>query len=201
MPSRASTNDRAMGCIGVGSPAGTSSAQSTSSSRVMAVASARPSSPMRGARAAGDRRVPSQSGQTCSERNRLTLAKRFSLSARLSSSVTVRRALRNVKSRSCSPFFEVTVMCFFSSGPLNTMSRSQPSRSRQGTSVRTPNSRAICGWTLKPNICQGMTVPSSIDISGSRMREASSTSLIVPMPSQRGQAPPELKASSSAPGA
>ena len=135
-----------------------------------------------------------------STRKRETRASRFSSWARRSSSVTVRRALRKVKSRSWAPFFERTVIAFFSSGPARTMSRSQSSRSRQGTSVRTPNSRAMSGCTFQPNMFQGLTAPSSRVFEVSGTRASSSTSRTIPVPSQAGQAPSELKASASAPG-
>ena len=182
MASRTSTRERASGSMAAGSPAGTSAAQATRSSSVRALTSARPNGPMRGAAAAGDSRVPVQSGHVRSCRKRLTRARRRSSTARFSSSVTVRRALRKVKSSSCRPFFEVTAMCFFSAGPFSTISRSASVRSRQGTSVRTPNSRAINGCTLNPKACQGRTVPSSRLRPSSRMRVASSTSRTVPMP-------------------
>ena len=92
-------------------------------------------------------------------------------------------------------------MCFFSSGPARTICFSSSVSSRQGTSVRTPNSRAICGCTLNPNICHGTTVPSSMLRPGSRISVASSTSRTVPVPSQVRHAPAELNARSSAPGA
>jgi hypothetical protein len=114
-----------MGRISTGSVSGTPAAHSTSSSRVNAVMSASPRLPMSGAAASGDSRVPWQAGQTRSTRKRLTRASRFSSVARLSSSVTVSRALRNVKSSSRTPFLVVTLMCFFSSGPSSTMARSQ----------------------------------------------------------------------------
>src|SRR5690625_3473357 len=79
-------------------------AQAMSSSRVWAVASARVIPSISGVRAWRESRVPAQSGQVLSARNRLTRARRFSVSARRSSSVTVRRALRKVKSRSWTPF-------------------------------------------------------------------------------------------------
>ncbi|SKY34691.1 Uncharacterised protein [Mycobacteroides abscessus subsp. abscessus] len=115
--------------------------------------------------------------------------------------MTVSRALRKVKSRSCTPFFDVTVMCFFSSGPSSTISRSSSVRSRQGTSVRTPNSRAIAGCTLNPNMFQGTTAPSSRVLSGSGTSASSSTVRTTPVPPHVGHAPRELKARSSAPGA
>lgn len=201
MSCRVSTRPSAMVRMSRGREGGTVGAQASTSSRVLAVTEARFSSPIRGARAFSLSREPWQSGQTDATRNRSTRARRLSVSARLSSSSTVRRALRKVKSRSWTPFFEAKVMCFFSSGPSRTISRSQSSRSRHGTSVRTPNSRAMVGWTLKPNICQGTTAPSSRVLDASTTRVASSTVRTVPVPSQVGHAPSALKASCSAPGA
>ena len=66
--------------------------------------------------------------------------------------------------------------------------------------MRTPNSRAMSGWTLKPNMFHGTTAPPSRVLESSGTRVASSTVRMMPMPSQRGQAPSELKASCSAPG-
>ena len=102
---------------------------------------------------------------------------------------------------SCMPFLERSVISFFSSGPSRTMSLSQSSRARHGTSVRTPNSRAMSGCTFQPNMFHGLTAPSSrvLDVSGTSA--SSSTSRTIPVPSQTGQAPSELNASASAPGA
>ena len=186
--------------ISAGSMAGTPLPQSNMSRNAHEVTSARPYEPMRGARAASLSRVPSQSGQVRSTRNFATLANRFSSTARSSSLSTVRRALRNVKSRSCTPFIEVTTICFFSSGPLNTISRSASVSSRNGTFVRTPNSRTMSGCTLNPNVRHGTTAPSSMLSDSSGTRVASSTSRTMPVPWQRGQAPVELNAKSSAPG-
>ena len=71
----------------------------------------------------------------------------------------------------------------------------------QGTSVLTPMSLAIS--FIKDHIrdCQGATAPSSMLRESSGMMVAMSISLMTPVPSQRAQAPWELKASSSAPGA
>ena len=198
--SSVAVNVSAISRISAGSMAGTPLPQSNMSRNAHEVTSARPYEPMRGARAASLSRVPPQSGQVRSTRNFATLANRFSSTARSSSFKTVRRALRNVKSRSCTPFIEVTTICFFSSGPLNTISRSASVSSRNGTFVRTPNSRTMSGCTLNPNVRHGTTAPSSMLSDSSGTRVASSTSRTMPVPWQRGQAPVELNAKSSAPG-
>ena len=198
--SSVAVNVSAISRISAVSMAGTPLPQSNMSRNAHEVTSARPYEPMRGARAASLSRVPPQSGQVRSARNFATLANRFSSTARSSSFKTVRRALRNVKSRSCTPFIEVTTICFFSSGPLNTISRSASVSSRNGTFVRTPNSRTMSGCTLNPNVRHGTTAPSSMLSDSSGTRVASSTSRTMPVPWQRGQAPVELNAKSSAPG-
>ena len=194
------TSVAAMSRISAGSASGTPFAHASTSRSGIAVTSANPYLPIRGARAASLRRVPPQSGQVRSTRNLATLANRFSSTARSSSFSTVSRALRKVKSRSCTPFIDVTTICFFSSGPLNTISRSASVRLRNGTFVRTPNSRTISGCTLNPNVRQGTTAPSSIVSDSSGTSVASSTSRTMPVPWQRRQAPVELNARSSAPG-
>ncbi len=91
-------------------------------------------------------------------------------------------------------------MCFFSAGPCNTMSRSAGVSSLKGTSVRTPISRATCFMRSHMSVPQGGdgAVVDGEDSSGTS--EASSTVRTMPVPPQVGQAPPLLKARSSAPG-
>ena len=186
--------------MSAGRCSGTDCDHARASSKVIAVTSTKLCSTMSGVRALGHKCVPWHSEHMPSRRKRLTLAKRFSVSARLSSSVTVKRALRKVKSSSCTPFFVATVTCFFSSGPSSTICFSSARSLFHGTSVRTPNSRTISGWTLKPNICQGTIAPSSMVFDGCGMSAASSTLRTVPVPSHFGHAPEELNDSSSAPG-
>ena len=93
------------------------------------------------------------------------------------------------------------MMFFFTAGPWKTMSRSRAVRSRKGTSVRTPISRAMSFMRDHIRVCQGATAPSSIDRLSSGTRVDSSTVRTIPVPSHRLQAPWLLKASSSAPGA
>ena len=93
------------------------------------------------------------------------------------------------------------MMFFLTAGPWNTMSRSCAVRSRNGTSVRTPISRAMSFISDHIRVCQGATAPSSIVRDSSGTRVDSSTVRTMPVPSQVLQAPWLLKASSSAPGA
>ena len=166
----------------------------------MAVASARFLSPIFGARASALSLLPAHDGQTRSVKNLETLLSRFSSVARSSSLVTVSLAFLNVKSSSWTPFTLVTVMCFFSSGPAKTISRSSCVNSLNGTSVRTPNSRTISGCTLQPNIRQGATAPSSMLRLWSGTMALSFTSRTIAVPEHLGHAPAELNASDSAPG-
>ena len=92
-------------------------------------------------------------------------------------------------------------MCFFSAGPWNTISFSCAVRSRKGTLVRTPISRQISVISDHIRLFHGATAPSSMVRESSGTSVAGSTVRTVPMPPHCGQAPCELKASSSADGA
>ena len=73
-------------------------------------------------------------------------------------------------------------------------------RSRKGTSVRTPMARQTSVISDHMREFQGATAPWSMVRLSSGTRAARSTVRIWPVPWQRGQAPPLLKARSSAPG-
>ena len=81
------------------------------------------------------------------------------------------------------------------------MSRSRCVSSQNGTSVRTPISRAMSFISDHISVCHGATAPSSIVRLSSGTRVASSTMRTMPVPPQRRHAPCELNASSSALGA
>jgi len=86
-------------------------------------------------------------------------------------------------------------------GPLNTMSRSSGVSSLNGTLVRTPIAPHTCFIRSHMSEPHGSTAPSSILFDSSGTRAARFTSRTMPVPEQVGQAPAELKASDSAPGA
>ena len=81
------------------------------------------------------------------------------------------------------------------------MSFSSAVKSRKGTFVRTPMARQTSVMRDHMRLFQGATAPSSMLIDSSGTRVAMSTVRTVPVPLQSGQAPWELKASSSADGA
>ena len=89
-------------------------------------------------------------------------------------------------------------MCFFSAGPLNTMSRSLGVSWLNGTSVRTPISRATCFMRSHMSVPHGATAPSSMVSDSSGTSASVSTVRTTPVPSHSGHAPSPLKASSSA---
>ena len=91
-------------------------------------------------------------------------------------------------------------MWCFSAGPWNTISRSSGVRSRKGTSVRTPISRAMSRISFHMSCCHDATAPSSMESDSSGTSVDSSTVRTMPVPPQVVQAPPLLKARSSAPG-
>ena len=80
------------------------------------------------------------------------------------------------------------------------MSRSAGVSWLKGTSVRTPISRATCFMRSHMSMLQGATAPSSMASPSSGTSESRSTVRTMPVPSHSGQAPPLLKARSSAPG-
>ena len=73
--------------------------------------------------------------------------------------------------------------------------------SRNGTSVRTPRSRAMSFIKDHISVCHGRTAPSSIVRVSSGTRVLSSTMRTMPVPSHLRHAPWLLNASSSADGA
>ena len=80
-------------------------------------------------------------------------------------------------------------MCFFSAGPLKTMSFSRSVSSRKGTSVRTPISRQTSVIRDHIRLFQGATAPSSMDRESSGTSVSLSTVRTIPVPSQVRQAP------------
>ena len=91
-------------------------------------------------------------------------------------------------------------MCFFSMGPWNTISRSSGVNSQNGTSVRTPIAPHTCFMRSHISVPHGSTAPSSMESDSSGTSDDSSTVRTMPVPPQVAQAPPLLKARSSAPG-
>ena len=89
----------------------------------------------------------------------------------------------------------------FSAGPWYTISFSSGVRSRNGTSVRTPISRAMSFIRDHISEPQGATAPWSMVSESSGTSVDSSTVRMIPVPEQVRQAPSLLKASCSAPGA
>ena len=88
----------------------------------------------------------------------------------------------------------------FSAGPSKTISRSCWVSSQNGTSVRTPISRATCFMRSHISEPQGSTAPWSMLSDSSGTRAARFTVRTSPVPWQVGQAPPELNERSSAAG-
>ena len=80
------------------------------------------------------------------------------------------------------------------------MAFSRGERSRKGTSVRTPMARQTSVISDHISEFHGATAPWSMVSPSSGTNVARSTSRICPVPWHRGQAPPPLKAKSSAPG-
>ena len=80
------------------------------------------------------------------------------------------------------------------------MSRSSGVSSENGTSRRTPISPHTCFMRSHIRLPQGSTAPSLMVLLSSGTSAASFTRRTVPVPPQVVQAPPLLKASSSAPG-
>ena len=79
------------------------------------------------------------------------------------------------------------------------MALSSSLRSRKGTFVRTPISRATSFMSFHMREPHGETAPWSMVSDSSGTRAARSTTRWTPVPSHTGQAPVELKAISSAP--
>ena len=91
-------------------------------------------------------------------------------------------------------------MCFFSAGPLKTMSRSASVSSRNGTFVRTPMAPHTCFMRSHMSVPHTTTAPSSMVLLSSGTSAARFTVRAMPVPLQVGQAPSLLNASDSAPG-
>ena len=88
----------------------------------------------------------------------------------------------------------------FSGGPLKTMPRSRGVSWLKGTFVRTPMAPQTCFMRSHIRLPQGLTAPSSMERVSSGTSAARFTVREMPVPPQVGQAPPLLKARSSAPG-
>ena len=88
----------------------------------------------------------------------------------------------------------------FSAGPSKTMARSSGVSSQKGTLVRTPMAPQTCFMRSHMSEPHTTTAPSSMDLLSSGTSAARLTVRATPVPPQVGQAPPLLKASSSAPG-
>ena len=86
----------------------------------------------------------------------------------------------------------------FSAGPSNTIRRSSGVSSQNGTSVRTPMAPQTCFMRSHIRVPHTTTAPSSIVLLSSGTSAARLTVRTMPVPLQAGQAPPLLKARSSA---
>ncbi|SIA82550.1 Uncharacterised protein [Mycobacteroides abscessus subsp. abscessus] len=145
------------------------------------------------------RRVPSQAGHVRVMRYLSTRARAFSSFAFDRAFSTVATALKYVKSSSVPPVLVATTMWRFSAGPSYTIAFSVSVRSRKGTFVRTPSSRATSFMSFHMRDPQGETAPSSMVRDSSGTRDARLTTRWTPVPSHTGHAPAELKAIASAP--